>query len=102
MSQMIAMRYGTVPVVRKTGGLADTVKDAGDPDGVGYTFQTYNAHDMAGALYRAIGCYSNAEEWRKLCIRGMQTDDSWAKSAGWRISNYCNRGRGYFPGFQRF
>lgn len=88
LSQMIALRYGTVPVVRKTGGLADTVKDAGEPDGVGYTFQTYNAHDMAGALYRAIGCYHNADEWKKLCIRGMKTDDSWAKSAGEYLKLY--------------
>lgn len=88
LSQMISLRYGTVPVVRKTGGLNDTVKDAGEPDGVGFTFRTYNAHDMAGALYRAIGSYNNTKEWRKLCIRGMETDNSWAKSAGEYVKMY--------------
>lgn len=87
LSQMIALRYGTVPVVRKTGGLADTVKDAGEPDGVGYTFQTYNAHDMAGAIYRAIGQY-HTDSWKELCIRGMETDNSWAKSAADYVKMY--------------
>ncbi|MBQ2675929.1 MAG: glycogen synthase GlgA [Clostridia bacterium] len=82
LSQMIALRYGCVPVVRQTGGLNDTILDAGEPEGVGYTFKTYNAHDMAGAMYRAIGCYANKKEWKKLTHRGMATDNSWVKSAG--------------------
>lgn len=81
LSQMVALRYGTVPVVRKTGGLADTITDAGDPDGVGFNFLTYNAHDMAGAVYRALALYNNKKEWLKLIKRGMQTDNSWSKSA---------------------
>lgn len=88
LSQMIALRYGTIPVVRKTGGLADTVKDAGEGDGVGYTFQSYNAHDMAGAVYRAIGCYHNSDEWQALCLRAMNTDNSWSRSAAEYLKMY--------------
>lgn len=87
LSQMISLRYGTVPIVRKTGGLADTVRDIGEGDGVGFNFNTYNAHDMAGAIYRAIGCY-HTDEWKKLCIRGMNTDNSWSKSADEYIQMY--------------
>ena len=88
LSQMISLRYGTIPVVRKTGGLADTVKDAGEPDGVGFTFQTYNAHDMEGAIYRALGCYHNKTEWKKLVTRAMQADNSWDKSAAQYLDLY--------------
>lgn len=88
LSQMISLKYGTIPVVRKTGGLADTVKDAGEPDGVGFTFQTYNAHDMEGAIYRALGCYHNKPEWKKLVTRAMQSDNSWDKSAGQYLDLY--------------
>ncbi len=87
LAQMVSLRYGTVPVVRQTGGLADTIRDAGD-DGVGYTFKSYNAHDMSGAIYRALGCYYNKEEWAKLVERGINTDNSWEKSANSYLSLY--------------
>ena len=87
LAQMVSLRYGTVPVVRQTGGLADTIKDAGD-DGVGYTFKSYNAHDMTGAIYRALGCYYNKEEWKKLVLKGMETDNSWSNSASKYIQLY--------------
>ena len=85
---MVALRYGTVPVVRKTGGLADTIPDAGDENGVGYTFQSYNAHDMTGAIYRALGLYYIKDEWKKLVMRGITTDNSWDKSAGEYLALY--------------
>lgn len=88
LSQMVALRYGTVPVVRKTGGLADTIPDAGDENGVGYTFQSYNAHDMTGAIYRALGLYYIKDEWKKLVMRGITTDNSWDKSAGEYLALY--------------
>ena len=87
LAQMVSLRYGTVPVVRQTGGLADTIKDAGD-DGVGYTFKSYNAHDMSGAIYRALGCYYNKDEWNKLVLRGIKTDNSWENSANKYLAIY--------------
>ncbi|MBQ5590787.1 MAG: glycogen synthase GlgA [Clostridia bacterium] len=87
LAQMVSLRYGTVPVVRQTGGLADTIRDAGD-DGVGYTFKSYNAHDMSGAIYRALGCYYNKDEWNKLVMRGITTDNSWENSANKYLKLY--------------
>ena len=55
LAQMIALRYGTIPVVRATGGLADTITDSGLGVGNGFTFENYNAYDMAHAVRRAIG-----------------------------------------------
>lgn len=80
LSQMIALRYGTIPVVRKTGGLGDTVTDAND-DGVGYTFQSYNADDMFGAVCRGLGCYPQKQYWTPLVQRAMAADHSWAGPA---------------------
>ena len=87
LAQMVSLRYATVPVVRQTGGLADTIKDAGD-EGVGFTFKSYNAHDMSGAIYRALGCYYNKEEWNKLMLRGIKADNSWENSANKYIQLY--------------
>lgn len=87
LAQMVSLRYATVPVVRETGGLADTIRDAGD-EGVGYTFKSYNAHDMQGAIYRALGCYYNKEEWKKLQMRGIKADNSWDNSANKYIQLY--------------
>lgn len=87
LAQMVSLRYGTVPVVRQTGGLADTIRDAGD-EGVGYTFKSYNAHDMSGAIYRALGCYYNKDEWNKLVMRGIKTDNSWETSANKYLQLY--------------
>ena len=88
LSQMIALRYGTVPIVRSTGGLADTIKDAGEEDGVGYTFKSYNAHDMFGAVCRALGAYEQKKLWRELMRRGMERDLSWDASAKEYIKLY--------------
>ncbi|MCL2434255.1 MAG: glycosyltransferase, partial [Clostridia bacterium] len=82
LAQMIACRYGTVPVVRNTGGLADSIRDYND-GGEGFLFDSYNAHDMLGALRRALGLYRREPLlWHQLCKRIMGLDFSWAKSAG--------------------
>lgn len=82
LSQMIALRYGSVPVVRETGGLKDTITDCGDGKGNGFTFQSYNSGDMLQSLNRAIEMYnSDKEEWEKLVIRAMKCDFSWDKPA---------------------
>lgn len=81
LAQLIAMRYGTIPVVRKTGGLKDTVRDNGGVDGNGYTFLTYNAGDMLDALHRAKADYDNKPKWNELVKRAISCDYSWEKSA---------------------
>ena len=84
LSQMNAMRYGTVPVVHATGGLRDTVPPVNEKgeNGLGFTFQSYNADDFLGALKRCISLYtSNREAFRALQYRDMCQDFSWNKPA---------------------
>ena len=84
LSQMFAMRYGTVPVVRMTGGLLDSVP-AYNPEentGLGFTFGSVDAGDMLGALYRAVGVYyDDKKAWDQLVTRDMEADVSWDRSA---------------------
>ena len=61
LSQMVSLRYGTIPIVRETGGLKDSITDSGDGEGNGFTFKTYDAYDMLGAIYRAVDAYSNKD-----------------------------------------
>ena len=85
LSQMNAMRYGTVPVVHATGGLKDTVPPADEngEGGLGFTFQSYNADDFMAALKRALNLYNNnSEAFRALQKRGMDMDFSWNVPAG--------------------
>ena len=89
LAQMIALRYGTIPIVRETGGLRDSITDSGDGQGNGFTFKTYNAHDMLDALRRAVDTYYNAKDyWDTLVIRALESDFSWGKSAGEYIKLY--------------
>lgn len=80
LAQMIAARYGTIPIVRETGGLRDTIRDFGE-GGNGFTFKTYNAHDMLGAVGRAHDCYLNKEAWLSVRQNAMASDFTWGKSA---------------------
>ena len=88
LSQMIALRYGTVPIVRETGGLRDSITDSGDGQGNGFTFKTYNAHDMLGAIRRATDAYWDKDNWDVLVERAMNCDLSWGKSANEYIKMY--------------
>ena len=88
LSQMVALRYGTIPIVRETGGLKDSVSDLGGEKGNGFTFKTYNAHDMLGAIKRALGLYKNKDLWRKAVVRAMGCDFSWEQSAKKYIEMY--------------
>ena len=82
LSQMIAMRYGTVPVAREVGGLSDTVFDVdAEGGGNGFTFLTYDTQGMLWSLRRAIERFSNAKAWNKIRYRGMNEDFSWEKSS---------------------
>ncbi len=88
LSQMVASRYGTLPIVRATGGLKDSIVDCGDENGFGFTFQSYNADDMYGAICRALGAYANKEDWPTLVKRAMEADFSWGRSANEYIRLY--------------
>lgn len=92
LSQMIAMRYGSVPIVRETGGLRDTVIPYNHVDGtgVGFTFKTYNAYDMLDAVRRAVSTYYDPENWEKVRANAMSTDCSWKKSAQEYLELYKN------------
>ena len=82
LSQMIAMRYGTVPVVREVGGLKDTVTDADCPGGGnGFTFLTCDSEGMLWALRRAVERWRDATAWRAIVARGMNQDFTWSQSA---------------------
>ncbi|MGI6136889.1 MAG: glycogen synthase, partial [Christensenellales bacterium] len=93
LSQMIAMRYGTVPIVRETGGLKDTVEPF-NPEkdtGVGFTFKSYDAYDMLDAIRRAVTVYyEQPEKWDIIVKNGMSKDFSWNKSADEYIMMYKN------------
>ena len=80
LSQMIASRYLTVPVVRETGGLYDSIKPYG-AGGNGFTFAAYNAGDMLYVLREAIALYKDEQQWKKLMIKAGTTDFSWQRSA---------------------
>ena len=85
LSQMNAMRYGTVPVVHATGGLKDTVPPADEngKNGLGFTFQSYNADDFLGALKRCLHLYKNDRKaFRELQKTDMEQDFSWDVPAG--------------------
>ena len=85
LSQMIAMRYGAVPIVRQTGGLADTVRSCqmGQEDGNGFAFADYSAFDMQYVISQAVELYrSDLHGFRRVQKRGMTDDFSWNASAG--------------------
>lgn len=92
IGQLIALRYGSIPIVRETGGLKDTVKSYNEftDEGNGFTFTNYNAHDMLYTIKRAIYYYNDKNLWNRLMLKGMQEDNSWEKSARLYIDLYNN------------
>ncbi|MBQ2841738.1 MAG: glycogen synthase GlgA [Clostridia bacterium] len=88
LSQMVALRYGSIPIVRETGGLKDTITDSGDGKGNGFTFKSYDAYDMLDAIRRALGAYYDKEYWQKLVLRALKCDNSWGRSAKEYIKLY--------------
>lgn len=84
LSQLMALRYGTVPIVRETGGLKDTVEPYNEYEsqGTGFSFANYNAHEMLGSVRYAEYIYgSKRREWNKIIDRAMAKDYSWWTSA---------------------
>lgn len=82
LSQLISMRYGTVPVVHRVGGLRDTVIPFTGVEGNGFTFESFQAGDMMDAIYRAVTCfYQSPDEWKQIIKNNLQKDVSWEQSA---------------------
>ena len=82
LSQLISMRYGTVPVVHCVGGLRDTVIPFTGVEGNGFTFESFQAGDMMDAIYRAVTCfYQSPDEWKQIIKNNLQKDVSWEQSA---------------------
>ena len=88
LAQMVACRYGTLPIVRETGGLKDSIIDCGNEGGFGFTFKTYNADDMLAAIDRALGAYANKPDLKLLRERCMTEDFTWGRSANTYIRMY--------------
>jgi starch synthase len=88
LNQMYSLKYGTVPLVRATGGLDDTITDYSDDpkNGNGFKFERADINDFMDAIYRALEVFGNKEEWLKLQKRGMEADFSWHRSAREYIS----------------
>ena len=83
ISQLIAMRYGCVPIVRETGGLKDTVQAYNQYTGIGngFSFANYNAHEMSDTIIRALLVFKNKEEWNQIVKSAMNSNYSWQSSA---------------------
>ncbi|GGG85221.1 glycogen synthase [Parapedobacter pyrenivorans] len=90
LNQLYSMQYGTLPIVRSTGGLKDTVHDISEPDGYGITFVHASAADAVFAIYRALELYRNKQRMQQLRKQLMKIDFSWDKSADKYIALYQN------------
>ena len=85
LSQLMSLRYGTLPIVRETGGLKDTVEPYNEYEssGTGFSFTNYNAHEMFNTIrYAEQVYYDRKREWNKIVDRAMAVDYSWGVSAG--------------------
>jgi starch synthase len=81
LNQMYSLRYGTIPIVRATGGLADTIKEVKNGKGNGFTFTEYDHTELLNTIKRALELFKNREEWVKLIREAMSYDYSWGVSA---------------------
>lgn len=84
LTQMIAMRYGTIPIVRETGGLKDSVQYYNNisGEGNGFSFKTYNAHDMLFTIQKAVGMYyDQPDQWKHLMDNAFNTHYDWRLAA---------------------
>ncbi|MCX6544348.1 MAG: glycogen synthase GlgA [Acidobacteria bacterium] len=100
LNQMYSLRYGTVPVVRATGGLDDTVQqaDAATGKGTGFKFKEYSPHAMLAALEAAVDAFGHRDVWRKIQVAGMKEDHSWDRSAREYVKIYQRAGLKPTPG----
>ncbi len=90
LGQLIALRYGSIPIVRATGGLADTIENysAKTKKGNGFSFVKYSSSDMLKSIKRALDVYADKKSWKALMKKGMQQDYSWEHSANLYLNLY--------------
>jgi starch synthase len=81
LNQMYSLRYGTLPIVRATGGLEDTVIDVSRPGGNGFTFRENSPAALVSAVQRALALYRKPNDWKQIQQTGMKIDFSWDASA---------------------
>jgi starch synthase len=90
LNQMYSLRYGTVPIVRKTGGLADSVENY-DPDtgqGTGIVFNDYDSEALEWGLNMALDLYAEPDHWARMVRNGMERDFSWQRQGGLYVDLY--------------
>lgn len=88
LNQIYSLKYGTVPIVRATGGLEDTIAERAFGGGNGFKFWGYDSADLMDAIVRALGTFQNKDEWTRMMERGMAQDFSWDKPAGEYVQVY--------------
>lgn len=99
LTQMYALRYGTVPVVRRTGGLADSIEPyAPSGEGTGFVFDDYSPAAMLDTIRQAVGLYGCREEWQALMKRGMTANHSWRRSSREYLKIYSDLQSNYHNG----
>ena len=83
LGQLIALRYGSIPIVRETGGLKDTIFafNKYNGKGNGFSFKNYNAHEMANIIEEALDTFQNKPVWQSIVRQALNSDNSWDKSA---------------------
>ena len=82
LGQMIASKYGSIPIVRETGGLKDTVIPYNEftSEGTGFSFKNYNPDELSEIISYALKFYNDKEAWERIMINAMKSDNSWQKS----------------------
>jgi starch synthase len=90
LNQLYSLKYGTVPIVRATGGLEDTIEDINinDGKGTGFKFKKYDSQELFKVIKKALKVYSDKKRWRKIMKSGMMKDFSWANSARKYVTLY--------------
>lgn len=90
LGQLIALRYGSIPIVRETGGLKDTVQAYNEYTGYGngFSFQSYSSEDLYNTIQYAMWIYTNKKHWKRLMKQAMNSDNSWRKSADIYLNMY--------------
>jgi starch synthase len=99
LNQLYSFRYGTIPIVRKTGGLADTVVPFNQKNGTGFYFTEYSAEAMVAAIRKALEVFSDASQWHRLMHHAMTQDWSWDNSARQYLLLYQTIYSGKHPGW---
>lgn len=84
LGQLIALRYGSIPIVRETGGLKDTISSFNKytGEGNGFSFSNYNGDELYATVRSALECYKNKTLWKSLVVQAMKSDNSWEKASG--------------------